>query len=1104
MAGLTWLHLSDWHQEGKDFDRRVVCDALIKDIKNRAEIHRDLENVDFVVFSGDLAFHGKKEEFETAREHLLDPVLKATGLTNDRLFIVPGNHDLDRARFRLLPADLRKPLKETRKINEWLTDDEGREEILKPFKDYKNFVNEYTGSKLSGYADCYQLEVGGKRIVLFGFNSALMCGHPRCEESKISTDERNLIIGEPQIYDLLKDRSDADLRIAVMHHPLDWLTENDCISVERRLKEAAHFILYGHQHRGKVEVIKGTNGDCVVIPAGAGYSGRIATDSRYVNAYNFVHLDFETNKGTVYLRCWNESGYKWQEDGYTYSKGEFPFHLPKTDAKENIESIPSPIIEPVSHPSSSFSLDNPVFNVPFRAKNEGMVGREDALKKVRDQLVQGKPTAIGHTAAFQGIGGLGKTQLAVEYAYRFRDAYPKGIIWINADQDIDAQLIQIAKQANWISSESKHADILEVSKRRLKHGSDCLIIFDNVEKYQDIEAYLPHVNAIPHLLITSRSPQKGFTPIDINLLDEALSLELLLKESGRNIDDLQESEKESAREIAISLGGLPLAIEIAGAYLNHLRVCTFRNYLTILKDNLNAALNGDWLSSFTDHEQNLFVTLEISKDVLKTAPELDEIIDVLAWSGNSFMGISLLTAVLDKKEAELIPALNIGLSLRILQKDRDAERYDIHRLIRQVRQEQFPIKDRIEWIKAVCQQLGDWFEQRRQEFSALPAFEAEIDHLKQWLTHIMPHSSLHAARLTWLQAYPPYHWGKYQESNQMVQSAFNLLEKTETQDLALKANILNDLGATLNSLGKINSGLEYDKQALEIRLKLFGEQHADTAMSLNNIGGVLDDLGQYDEALKYYQRALKIRREIFGEQHPDTAKALNNIGAVYDALGKYEEALKYCERALKILREIFGEQHPDTATTLNNIGFVYDDLGEHEEALKYYERALKIQQEIFGEHHKDTAVTLNNIGGVFEGLGQYEEALKYYKHALEIRREILGEKYPDITVSLRRIGRVYWGMKKYKDALDYLERSLKIDCEIIGELHPDSVTTGLNIIDTLAKLKKFPEVSSRLNHYKDILPPDHPKYKYLAEIEKLINTEKRKSMSAFSGKKRRK
>jgi tetratricopeptide (TPR) repeat protein len=1113
MAGLTWLHLSDWHQKGEDFDRRVVRDALIEDIKNRYSIHKDLEKVDFILFSGDLAFSGKKEEYQAAETHLIEPVLKATGLDKSHLFIVPGNHDLDRDEFKYLPEDLKKPLTEDNEIKKWLGDDKGRNRMLEPFGAYNEFVKEYADGNLSAYACGHSLTVDGKKVALMGFNSALMCGRHKDKKNEID-DKGKIIVGEPQVYDTLNKHRDADILIVVLHHPFDWLTDKDCINVERRLKEAAHFMLCGHQHRPKVTIETGTEGDCIIIPAGASYERRNTADSRYNNAYNFVHLDLANNKGAVYLRTWSESIKKWREDiDAAYPGGRFDLALPKElfrEKKEESLSTPEPpkdpdiIKAPPSPASKTYNLENPVFNVPFRAKGDGMVGREEALQEVRQQLTEGKPMAIGHTAAFQGLGGLGKTQLAVEYAHRFRKEYPKGIIWINADQEIDPQLIQIGKQAKWVHQESKHSDILDIAKQRLKTRSDCLIIFDNVEEREAIEPYLPDVDAKPHLLLTSRAFQKGFVSIDISLLDEELSLKLLLKESNRDFNSLPETEQEAVREITRSLGGLPLAIEIAGAYLSYIKSCTFQKYHAFLKENLQEAMRGELLSSFTKHEENLFLTLQVSKQVLDQEPFLNDILDLLAWSGNSFMGISLMDAILNKKEPDLFQPLNIGVSLHLLQKAQGGERYDIHRLVRRVRQEQFPIANRVQWIKDTCQRLGDWFEERRKEFSDLPAFEAEMDHLKQWLSHVKPSSSIHTSRLTWLQAYPPYHWGKYNESHQLVQSAFSLLAETSEKDPKLQANILNDLGYTYSQLGEFQKSLEYHNQALKIRQETFGEQHPDTATSLNNVGGTYGNLGDHNKALEYQLRALKIQQQLFGEQHQDTAQSLNNVGLEYGEKGDHKKALKYNLRALEIRQQLFGEQHPDTANSLNNVGGTYAYLGDHEKALKYQLRALEIRQQLFGEQHPDTATSLNNVGGTYGDLGDHKKALKFKLRALEIRQKLFGEQHPDTANSLNNVGYTYANMGNRSEALKYFMRSFDIIRQLLGEQHHKTATTLVNLIYSLTKLKRFQQARDRLNDYLEQLPQDHPKYEKLSNLKNVIHKEERKSMGSVPSKKKKK
>lgn len=266
MTSLAWLHLSDWHQTGRDFDRKVVRDALLRDIRERRAIDPRLDDVAFVVFSGDLAHRGKEDEYTAAREHLLDPVLRETGVARNRVVIVPGNHDLDRDSIELVPAPLTKPLDSSEDAHKWLTETKRRSLALEPFSAFRGFVGAYTGHDTPDYGNLVRFDAGGRSLAILGLNSAWMCGRNKNAKGEVD-DYGNLVLGEPQIHDALEAMSDADVRLVVLHHPWEWLAEWDRERVEDRVHRAAHFVLSGHVHRPKVQ--QGTGGDCVEIPAGA-------------------------------------------------------------------------------------------------------------------------------------------------------------------------------------------------------------------------------------------------------------------------------------------------------------------------------------------------------------------------------------------------------------------------------------------------------------------------------------------------------------------------------------------------------------------------------------------------------------------------------------------------------------------------------------------------------------------------------------------------------------------------------------------------------------------------------------------------------------------
>lgn len=329
MNGLTWLHLSDWHQKGRDFNRSVMRDALLKDLRQRADIDLSLHEVDFVVFSGDVAFQGKAEEFESARRELFDPVLEILGLTPDKLFIVPGNHDLSRDHVNeMLPEALQSPFTKEEDVQKWLTDEKRRDRALEPFEEFTRFVSGYTGQKPAAYANTWTGFIGNQTVGIVCLNSSWMCGRNKGAKGEVN-DYGYLTLGEPQLHEALSAIQGADLRLAVLHHPFPWLASFDCNRVEERLKRECHFILHGHEHVPNFNLGHGLSGQCAVIPAGACYDRRTAADPRYSNAYNFVRLDFESGRGVIFLRRWSDRRNAWIEDTDSHEGGKYPFALPK-------------------------------------------------------------------------------------------------------------------------------------------------------------------------------------------------------------------------------------------------------------------------------------------------------------------------------------------------------------------------------------------------------------------------------------------------------------------------------------------------------------------------------------------------------------------------------------------------------------------------------------------------------------------------------------------------------------------------------------------------------------------------------------------------------
>lgn len=674
--------------------------------------------------------------------------------------------------------------------------------------------------------------------------------------------------------------------------------------------------------------------------------------------------------------------------------------------------------------ASPFDPRNYVFFVPYRPKGNQVVGRDSALKAVRTQLLSGHRTAIGQTASFQGLGGLGKSQLAVEYAYVFKDQYPNGVIWLNADQDIEAQLTKVAERARWVAGEADHKDKLAIARQRLKTHSHCLLIFDNVENADAIKEYLPEPEAEPHILVTSRADQPNFVPVPLDLLDSNFSLQLLSQESG--LTPVSEAEKSAAQNIAEKLGGLPLALELAGAYLRH-RPIGWVRYSELLSQNLKAALPSKLLkASFTRHESDLYSTLKVNEDVLCEEPLLRDILDLLTWSGASPMGQDLLCIILGINDSSSAAgALALGVSLRLLQKTPGVESYTLHRLVREVRREDIPLAERKEWALKIADRLGGWFQRLKRNFSDLPTYESEIEHLRAWQQNIHEFAPILASRLVWLQAYPPFHRGHYQVSHSLLEEARRLICPPHKEDLELKANLLTDLCTINGFLGNYSPGRECGEEAVAIRVKLFGENHSDTAMSIHNLGAILRMMGKNEESLTHHQKAVSIWRELHGENHIDTALALDGVGNSYRSLGKNDEALTFVEQALLIREKVLGTQHPDTAMSLSNVANVCTAIGNYARARECEERAIAILTELFGAKSSLMATALRNVAFTCYRQKDLKKALEISCEVLAMRKELFGDQHPETIASVADVASLHFDLGHNHLGFQLLDEYLK-------------------------------------------------------------------------------
>jgi tetratricopeptide (TPR) repeat protein len=662
-----------------------------------------------------------------------------------------------------------------------------------------------------------------------------------------------------------------------------------------------------------------------------------------------------------------------------------------------------------SNTSQKNNLRKKPFSIPFESKNDGAIGISDKLLEVHTAL-QDKSSHranIGQVTTFQGMGGLGKTQLAVEYAHRYRDEYD-GVVWLTVDQDIDRQLIELAENVGWVVKEADAKDKLDSAKTKYENLENMLLIYDNVENYiETVEPLIPKANN-NKILITSRTIIDGFTSIELATLNEDNSLALLEYESKRFIRD---DEKDSVNKLIKELDGLPLALEMAGAYMLNAEI-TWSDYWQLFKRQKVSFLEKSYIyGSGTNHENNIGKTLAIGEVIFNRIPLLKEIIDLLAFSASEPMSKELLSKMLGVEEFEIAEAIQEGTRLKYIKKEDEDEivLYALHRLVREVWKSQRELDE--EFTIRVSKNLATYLKKLKDDFLNLQKLEMASFHAKAWATRSKDTST--KALLLSYAAYPYHYIGKYKDAMTLVDEAYSIVDKEN--DSEIYAEVLTYKASLSDSLGELKKALPYYEEALEMRKQIHGDKnHPDIANSLNNIGYVLNSLGDSKKALLYYEKAFEMRKQIHGDKnHPEIASSLNNMGSILNSLGDSKKALPYYEKALEMNKQIHEDiNHPNLANSLNNMGFILDYLGDAKKALLYYEKALEMKKQIHGDkNHPDMVSSLNNVGSSLIEFKKCHQAKRYLEEAKTMmerlgydsnKLRIIGEHLEKVDMAIKK------------------------------------------------------------------------------------------------------
>ncbi len=645
-----------------------------------------------------------------------------------------------------------------------------------------------------------------------------------------------------------------------------------------------------------------------------------------------------------------------------------------------------------------------IWNVPH-LRNPNFTEPGFRLSELRAALQSGQPAVL--TQALAGLGGVGKTQLAVEYAWRHHADYNL-VWWLPAEQPetLAAEFAALAGPLGLpAQNDAKQSAAVAAVRAALRQRLGWLLIFDNANSPHEIRPYLPGTGG--HVLITSRHAAWGGTAqaVKVETWTPKTAVEFLLKRTTQ-------TDAVAARELAHELGHLPLALEQAAAYVEAAGI-TFVEYLRLFREHQLELLQRG--QPDPDYHATVATTWEISFQRLQSeSPAGSVLLNLCAFFAPDDIPRTVIVAGVEHLPTPLREAVKNDLAFHdavvairrysLVEVGSDAS-LSIHRLVQAVIRERLKEAGRKLWAEAAVRVINE-------------AFPFNSDDVRTWkeCARLLPHVVATIDHAEVLEAAPGtvvrlmnqmglYLQGRaqYSATQATCERGLRLGIKVFGPGHPNVADMVNNLGLALRALGKLNSAKTAFESALQHGEKVLGLEHPDVAIRLNNLGNVRQDLGDLAGAKAAYERAIRINEKVFGPYHPNVARDINNLGSVHLDLGNLSEAKEAFERALHIDEKAYGPEHPSVARDVNNIGNVLRSLGDLLGAKASYERALGIGDKVYDSEHPDAAIWITNLGSVQQALGDLPSARGAFERALGIFRRFLGDDHPNTKRALRNL-----------------------------------------------------------------------------------------------------
>ena len=769
---------------------------------------------------------------------------------------------------------------------------------------------------------------------------------------------------------------------------------------------------------------------------------------------------------------------------------------------------------------------------PFR-RDPDFVDRGDLLSRVDERCSQ--PAG---RAALVGLGGVGKSQLAIEHTYRTRERSPDiWIFWVHASNAarFEQGYRDIANVVKIAGREDPKAHIFKLVHDWLRGcEGKWLMILDNVDDagflvngqaviqsqsndsgrqtLRPLRDYLPQ-SQNGSILITTRSQESALKLserndlIPVDPMDASNAVQLL----DKKLESTGQRDDKDLVELAAALEFMPLAIVQAASYISQLSPrYSVRQYIEEFQksDRKKSSLlnhEGGELRRDGEAKNSIIITWQISfEHINKTRQSAAELLSLMSFFDSQGIPETLVRGRAGEAEHEI----REGRDDNRVQSDEDSDSelnnddgfemdvrtlrdfsfisitldrtvFEMHRLVQLAMRKWLETHGQLEawkqrYIKVLYEELPNG------EYENWTYCRALFPHAKSAvIQRPKGDGSLREwASLLHKAAWYAWRTGSITEAVDLSEIAMKVRKKILGQEHQETLSSIGMVGLAYVLGGRWKEAEKLQLQVMETTKRVLGEEHPDTLTSIANLASTYWNQGRWKEAEELEVQVIETTKRVLGEEHPDTLSSIANLASTYRNQGRWKEAEELEVRVIETTKRVLGEEHPDTLTSIANLASTYRNQGRWKEAEELEVRVIETTKRVLGEEHPDTLTSIANLASTYWNQGRWKEAEELEVRVIEIRKRVLGEEHPDTLTSIANLASIYRNQGRWKEAEELGVRVMETTKRVLGEEHPDTLTSIANLASTYWNQERWKEAEELevqvIETTKRVLGEEHP------------------------------